>query len=69
MINNEIKLSRNRKRRIERRLKLDDNRKLLFRKLKQKRKRKVKTLIKLKIWKFYWLKLNVLKNLIIYNLL
>ena len=48
LIDNENKkLSRNRKRRIDRRNKTNDDMKLLLKKLKQKRKRKMKISIKL----------------------
>ena len=53
IINNENKkLSRNRKRRIGRKNKLNDDVKLILNKLNQKRKRNLENLIKLKNWKF-----------------
>ena len=48
IMNNEIKkLSRNRKRRIERRIERNDDMKLLFKKINLKRKSRIKILIKL----------------------
>ena len=46
--NENSKFSRNRKRRIERQTKMDDIMKLLLSKIKSEKKRKIKTLIKLK---------------------
>ena len=45
------KLSLNRTRRIERRIKKDDKRKILFKKIKSEKKQKRKLLIKLKTYK------------------
>ena len=48
MTNNENKkLSRNRKRRIERKIKMDDNMKFLLNKIKSQKKKYIKILIKL----------------------
>ena len=48
IINNETKkLSRNRKRRIKRKNKIDDNMKLVLNKIKSEKKRKIKILITL----------------------
>ena len=46
--NENNKLSRNRKRRIERRIKMDDKLKTLLNKIKTEKKKKLKILIKLK---------------------
>ena len=45
-INEKKMLSRNRKRRIDRRNKINDDMKVLLKKLNQKRKRKIKILLK-----------------------
>ena len=47
-INENKKLSRNRKRRIERRNKIDDKLKTLINKIRTEKKKKIKVLIKLK---------------------
>ena len=51
MNNEKKKLSKKRKRRVERKIGVDDKKKLLIHKLNLKRKRKMNTLIKLKICK------------------
>ena len=68
MNNENKKLSQNRKRRFERKIRKDDEVKTLLKKLKQKRGRKT-IMIKLKIQKFCWLKLNMLLILINSNVL
>ena len=49
--NNEKKMSKNRKRRVERKIKVDDKMKLLLHKLNLNRKSNIKTLTKLKNYK------------------
>ena len=54
ILDNENKKLSRYKKRIEKKIKMDDNMKLLLNKIRTEKKRKI--LIKLKIWKFFWLK-------------
>ena len=51
IMNNEKKLSKNRKRRVERKIKVDDKIKLLLHKLNLKKESNIKTFTKLKNYK------------------
>ena len=69
MNNENKKLSPTRKRRIDRKIKMDDKMKSLLNQIKSERKRKTKILMKLKKQKLNQLKLNTLTNLIIQKML